>query len=459
MNSKKADLIFQGPGGRDEFLREHIADKVIHLLSSSIHISPMVIDGDWGTGKTEFCFKLIQKFENIEPSWRFLYVDAFQADHADNPLMTILSAVMKLLPEGKNKNALIKNSLPVIRFGLKTVAKAVVGHVLKQNADDIAEGLDKSIQEAADEAIDASVKALIKDHEKAEENLKALQDTLEKIAENNPIVIFIDELDRCRPDFAVQILEVIKHTFELKGLKFVLVTNTHQLKASINHRYGNQVNAQKYLDKFLKFSFTLPNFIPGIPYPSDGYALASVKHFSNLVKKSTILENLKISNDGERICHFSHSLIIVNNITLREVETFVRYLEIYQSLSNGLKNENKFGIANLKIFGVYVFCLRPEISNSIMNGKTDGVALAEILGINRIPDHKNGVYYNDATNLAVLLAQASKNNNNSYLDIESDAKMFWDEQNSDFFDAGNRIMDDIFSLIRDVIIFLQLGNQ
>src|SRR5690554_6113678 len=94
------ELRFSGKNGRDEFHREQIADKVIRLLVSDIEISPMVIDGQWGTGKTEFCHKLINKFRDCHPNYRLLYVDAFQADHADNPLMTILAEVLKLLPEG-----------------------------------------------------------------------------------------------------------------------------------------------------------------------------------------------------------------------------------------------------------------------------------------------------------------------------------------------------------------------
>ena len=56
-------LTFKGAHGRDEFRREQVAERVIKLLTSDIDVSPMVIDGDWGTGKTEFCHKLINKFK------------------------------------------------------------------------------------------------------------------------------------------------------------------------------------------------------------------------------------------------------------------------------------------------------------------------------------------------------------------------------------------------------------
>lgn len=44
---------------RDEFQRKAVAEKVSRLLNSDIDVSPMIVDGSWGTGKTEFCHKLI----------------------------------------------------------------------------------------------------------------------------------------------------------------------------------------------------------------------------------------------------------------------------------------------------------------------------------------------------------------------------------------------------------------
>src|SRR5690554_1329481 len=102
---------------RDEFQREPVADQLIRLLTSEIDISPLVIDGDWGTGKTEFCTKLKNKLESTT-DFRAVYVDAFKADHADDPLMTILSAILSLVDAGEKEN-LRQKALPVLRFGAK----------------------------------------------------------------------------------------------------------------------------------------------------------------------------------------------------------------------------------------------------------------------------------------------------------------------------------------------------
>lgn len=452
-------LTFQGVNGRDEFQREKVADKVIQLLTSEINLSPMVIDGDWGTGKTEFCHKLIKKFATAHENYRLLYVDAFQADHADSPLMTIVSAVMTLLPDGGEKSTLLQKALPVLRYGLATAGKAIVSHVLKQNADDIADGLEKSLQDDLDKAIDASVKALLKDHEKAQENLKALQNILEDIAKFSPIVIFIDELDRCRPDFAVQLLEVIKHTFNVKDLQFVLVTNTRQLKAAINHRYGHQVNAQRYLDKFLKFSFCLPEFVPGRTRQGDDLVLAATEHFSNLVQKSATLKDTDLSKKNHGVYGFTEELLSLNNVSLREVETFVRHLEIYHRLSEGLAPNTIFGYQLLRIFGVFTFCFASGIADSIQRNKVDANQIAGILGLSCLPDYKSANYRRShAATVAVMLAEASAVNNVNYLATEPAAKEYWAENKKHYFSNGwGTVPDDIFIPIKKAIFCLRLG--
>lgn len=372
---------------RDEFKRETVAEKVALLLESSIDISPMVVDGGWGTGKTEFCHKLINLMKGKD-SHHLIYVDAFQADHADEPLLTILAEILKVLPEGEQRESFVQKVLPTVRYGLKTLAKAGVAHVLKQDTETVLDGFDKEIQKVADKAIDSSVESLLKDHIKANESLEALQKMMADITEEKPIVVFIDELDRCRPDFAVNILEVIKHTFPVSGVQFVLVTNTNQLKASINHRYGDSVNAQQYLDKFLKFTFVLPNSFSN--HSGLEKFLASVFHYQNLVNQSPLLESLNLAENAEFA--FVRHVISEHHLSLREVETLVRCIEVYQQLSNGqaLADDVVFGYRLLRLFGVMLFCFNKQIASSLTRSRADAKQLAEFFGEHQIVPIREG---------------------------------------------------------------------
>ena len=73
-----------------------------------------------------------------------------------------------------------------------------------------------------------------------------------------PLVIILDELDRCRPTFALSLLEKVKHFFSVEGIVFVFVMNSDQMCACIHHIYGVSINARQYLHKFIDVECTLP---------------------------------------------------------------------------------------------------------------------------------------------------------------------------------------------------------
>ena len=310
---------------QDEFNRKPIAENIIRLLTSDIDLSPMVIDGGWGTGKTEFCQKLIRLMQEQHRDYQPVYIDAFRSDHSGEPLLALLAEIIKACtPEdigeqpSEQRKEMTKKVAKAAGFVMKTVAKAAVGHVLKQNMEDLAEGMSQIIndkQEAKnaaatvagaattlashsiDATIDATVEALLKEQIEAEKNLETLKACLKEFAEEKPIILFIDELDRCRPDYAVDMLEVIKHVFDVENVKVVLVTNTKQLRAAINHRYGVEVDAHKYLDKFLKYSFALPDKVSVRSW--GGWALVSVEYFKQLIRTSHMASELRGLIDEE----------------------------------------------------------------------------------------------------------------------------------------------------------------
>lgn len=325
---------------QDEFKRKPIAENIIRLLTSDIDLSPMVIDGGWGTGKTEFCQKLIRLMQQQHPDYRPVYIDAFRSDHSGEPLLALLAEIIKTCtpedtgeqPSEQRKN-ITRKVAKAAGFVMKTVAKAAVGHVLKQNMEDLAEGMSQIINDeqeaknaaatvagaatilashAIDATIDATVEALLKEQIEAEKNLETLKACLKELAADKPIILFIDELDRCRPDYAVDMLEVIKHVFDVENVKVVLVTNTKQLRAAINHRYGMEVDAQKYLDKFLKYSFALPDKI--VARFEKERALVAVEYFKQLIRNNGMAGELKGLIEQEITMNFISNMIRQVNI-------------------------------------------------------------------------------------------------------------------------------------------------
>ena len=469
---------------QDEFKRKPIAENIIRLLTSPIDLSPMVIDGGWGTGKTEFCQKLIRLMQEQHPDYRPVYIDAFRSDHSGEPLLALLAEIIKACtPEGSDEKLIeehkdrIRRITKAAGFLMKTVAKAAVGHVLKQNTDDLAEELQQIMndgQEAdslaetvtdaaatiASHTIDATVEALLKEQIEAEKNLETLKACLKELAAAKPIILFIDELDRCRPDYAVDMLEVIKHVFDVENVKVVLVTNTKQLRAAINHRYGMEVDAQKYLDKFLKYSFALPDKV--VARIEEERALVSIEYFKQLIQNSRMADELKGLTEQQIILNFISDMIERNGLSLRETERLVRFLEIYHSLSGGL-NKAIWQYFLLRITGVFIFCFYPSLMDDINKNRTDSKDFARLFNIQSlrdIPQNSPGLLATNTDVITVMLMDYSTTEDPHFKIYEISNWHNWMNQVNENFLEGSEIYprskEGVFSILKDTFRVLSL---
>ena len=473
---------------QDEFKRKPIAENIIRLLTSDINLSPMVIDGGWGTGKTEFCQKLIRLMEQQQLNYQPVYIDAFRSDHSGEPLLALLAEIIKTCtpedtdgqPSEKRKN-ITRKIAKAAGFGIKTVAKAAASHLLKQSTDDLAEGLQQIMNDGQDadslaetvtdaaatiasHTIDATVEALLKEQIEAEKNLETLKACLKELAAEKPIILFIDELDRCRPDYAVDMLEVIKHVFDVENVKVVLVTNTKQLRAAINHRYGVEVDAQKYLDKFLKYSFALPEVIGGINYLVRKDNLVTIIYFHKLIRSSPMFNQFKDSIYNEYNIDFISDMMERNNISLRETERFVHHLEIYLTLRGELNKERRIEYNLLIILGVFIFCFYPSLINDIYKERMDAKDIAQLFNIQSWPsmpeDRKR---FNCADLMAVMLIRHSNLSDKRFI-----ANIRYDEEywqfhmdrmflkNSAIFPQGVDGIYGVLAILKDIFLVLNL---
>ena len=469
----------------DEFNRKPIAENIIRLLTSPIDLSPMVIDGGWGTGKTEFCQKLVRLMQQ-HPNFQPVYIDAFRSDHSGEPLLALLAEIIKTCtPEdtdgqpSEKRKSFTNRIAKVAGFGIKTIFKAAMGHVLKQNTDDLAEELQQIMnddQEArsvaetvtdtaniiANHTIDVTVEALLKEQIEAEKNLETLKSCMKELAEDKPIILFIDELDRCRPDYAVDMLEVIKHVFDIENVKVVLVTNTKQLCAAINHRYGAEVDAQKYLDKFLKYSFALPDKV--LDQNEAQGTIVAVQYFEPLLKNSRIFDELKRLIENEVIRGFICDMIKRTNISLRETERLVRFLEIYHSLSGGLSNKVRWENILLVITGIFIFCFHPELIKNINENHVaagDPCQLFNFQILPKKPMDESNVNYADV--IAMMFIMFSKVKDPTFVFRISDDQEYWQMHVNNLFLRNVNLdycgIDGVFSVLKNTFRVLSLERM
>ncbi|WP_333872091.1 P-loop NTPase fold protein [Kosakonia cowanii] len=399
---------------RDEYQRKIIAENLAKLIDSSMDISPTVIDGNWGTGKTEFSLKLLDFISNSYPNKKVIYIDAFKEDHCEDPLLSVTAAIAGALPLPKQK-ALIQKAIPALKFTGTTTLKALVGWLLKQEAGTLAEDFQQAMRDTSNAAIDGAMENLIQEHINAESNVNALKDKIRELAKDNQIIIIVDELDRCRPTFSIDMLEKIKHIFDIENVFFVLVTNLNQLKASVNHIYGQSVNSQSYLDKFIKYNLTLPE-----TFKPDGYTIThtSDSHWKGLAAKAT---------DQTASCNLMKEqiadLLKVRPLSLRETETFFRYFSIYQILSAEKIDRNKIFSWNLTVLtSIYLYCFAEKRAIANFPSKDSIRSLADNLLINNIDFNvDNG--YSIPQYFYVIYGICKENNTpiKEYFNLDNDA--------------------------------------
>ena len=121
--------------------------------------------------------------------------------------------------------------------------------------------------------------------------MKEFRTALKKLTEPDndgipqKIVIIIDELDRCRPDYALTMLEVIKHFFAVDNVHFVLGVNLNELQNSVRSRYGAEIDAGKYLQKFINVKFS----VEGDKW--NKYNKGSFEYFKKLAETQGLTED------------------------------------------------------------------------------------------------------------------------------------------------------------------------
>ena len=128
-----------------------------------------------------------------------------------------------------------------------------------------------------------------------------------------PVVVCVDELDRCRPNYAIEFLEISKHIFDVDGVAFVLAVNMTELAKSVQVMYGNSFDSKTYLRRFVDHALYLPK--------------PDRTSFVNNLLESVGLFQVKDSSTFVRI-FFNEFVLEPSHISLRDIEQAIHHLSI-----------------------------------------------------------------------------------------------------------------------------------
>ena len=341
---------------RDEFNRKPFADKLIQLLKDNHEIFPLAINGNWGTGKTEFCKKTIHLI-NQEHSDELIagYFDAFAEDYYDDPLTSLLSKLYTTFPNDEDRSKSIST--------ISKILIATIGQKALEYACPPLGEISKDIQKTLYQFKEQTVLENFKNKAKIDLYLQDLKELITKISNGKIFVLFIDELDRCRPDYALHTLEVIKHIFDIPRLKIVFTINTEQLVEIIKQRYcNNKQIAKKYLDKFFQFQIELPT---RTQESYEHQLINSVKFLDLEFNRLNIFE-LPLFNDGytEKGCDLASQLLRelteFYNLSLRDIQKLAKYIHVYSTFINCDKN-HFCGIKLILTYAIFQFAFNGKV--------------------------------------------------------------------------------------------------
>jgi len=230
------------------------------------------INSEWGHGKTWFLKNLCKELRKNRP---VVYFDAWKNDFSNDALLSFVSVVCDELSRmfWKDKpvlqkvskvkaafSSVSKGALPIL---LSILVKQLTGKALDEL--NLSDNVKASFVDASDELSkvisSSAIDGFITQRNAIDEFSGAVQSLVKEISKTSdvhlPICIMVDELDRCRPTYAIELLEAIKHLFAVNGIFFILATDTKQLSHSIKAVYGEGFNAQAYLKRFFYAEYVL----------------------------------------------------------------------------------------------------------------------------------------------------------------------------------------------------------
>ncbi|WP_130887525.1 P-loop NTPase fold protein [Pseudomonas sp. Sample_21] len=243
--------------------RKPSSEFLTNYLLANDHIKVLNVNSPWGAGKSFFLERWAQALSQDHVCVTF---NAWDSDYTTEPLVALISCIEQQVvdPLSIESTKLGKGVINVSSTLIKKAGPLILKGLVKKFSG---VELDELIGNGAGDAADDVIKTLIEEQAETKGNVEEFKaeviSRLKSAAENQgkqaPAFIFIDELDRCRPTYAIELLERIKHFFELEDCRFIIASDSTQLAHSIRAVYGQGFASERYLNRFFDAEFNLDN--------------------------------------------------------------------------------------------------------------------------------------------------------------------------------------------------------
>ncbi len=327
--------------------REQYAKNLTSIIENYPEGFVLAINNKWGTGKTTFVKMWEQSLKNSE--FTTIYFNAWENDFENNPLTAFIGELQVINQKGKEKfNNVVKNAALIS----KNVAPAILKAFINKYVD--SETLVNAISDTSKsflEIFEEDVKEYSKRKHSISDFKKSLSEFVANESNGKPLVFIIDELDRCRPNYAVLLLEQIKHFFSVPNIVFVLSIDKVQLGNAICGVYGSEkIDSNEYLRRFIDIEYSVPQ-----PDKDKFFNyLYDYFEFDTFFKATERNRYPEVQHDRDNFIATCKSLI--SNLTLRQQEKILSHTR----LALRTLNYNNYLLPTVFVFLSYAKAIYPD---------------------------------------------------------------------------------------------------
>lgn len=360
---------------KDIFKLKELGQGMTNLIANVEDPLVIAFNGQWGSGKTIFLKQWAGELRNAE--YPVIYFDAFENDYIEDAFAALAREIVGLAEtqtgtmeravDGLKAKAIGLGKL-LLKSGVKIATKAAVRTATAGLATD--KDITTAVAEAVDESGDIAARYFeeilsepTKQRETVQTFRKALSDLPSLLSppaadeRQKPLVFIIDELDRCKPHFALELLERIKHFMSVANVHFVLGVHLAQLRNSVKAAYGSDIDAGAYLQKFI--NLTIAHVDVGL-HEHERHVAQYIEHLRNVLDlKSDDRDTLSSTAEFlRRVCE-------TRSLSLRAVERIFSHIAVCLAFTtmNHLRPEPIVGgLCVLKV-------IEPELFAKAKRGK------------------------------------------------------------------------------------------
>jgi len=247
------------PFENDKLERIYSAELLTSLINSFEENAVIAINSKWGTGKSTFITMWSKMLNLHEYGYKTIVLNAWENDYCDDVMPFLVSEI------GNGIDKYRSDKKQVTLNGLKEAGtylfKSSFNNAIKFASNGTIDPK-KEYEYLVDQLTTKFSNEEINNYIKAKNQLiqfkKTLSSSVKDISNEKPLILFIDELDRCRPLFAIEVLEKIKHFFNVENIIFVIAIDKEQLGHSIGSVYGSGIDTNGYLKRFFDIEYQFP---------------------------------------------------------------------------------------------------------------------------------------------------------------------------------------------------------